>query len=55
MDGKPDRGHVRVGPLDPVSLVWRDHPIATYPQPPPCITLDRQAAKLGRGQRETSG
>lgn len=48
MDDKPDRGHVRVGPLNPMSLVWRDHKIAAFPQTSQsCFTLDQQSAEPG--------
>ncbi len=43
MDGKPDRGHVRVGPLNPVPLVRRKQKVVTSPQLPRlCLTLDQQ-------------
>ena len=45
MDGKPHGGPVRVGPLNPVSLVRREHKVVTRPQFPRLgLTLDQQLA-----------
>ena len=43
MDGQPHRGPVRVGPLNPVSLVRRERKVVTDPQLPRLrLALDQQ-------------